>query len=102
VSQLITCGVPQGSVLGPLLFIVYANDLANSSKLGEFVTYADDTNVIYSHIDPNELSALVNSELKYVSSWFSNNKLAVNVEKTNFIVFKTIRNPIQAITLTSK
>jgi len=86
--KIVNCGVPQGSVLGPLLFLIYVNDLANSSKLGEFIIYADDTNIIYAHKDKARLFNILNTELQKVSDWFSNNRLAINTEKTNFVLFK--------------
>ena len=85
----ITRGVPQGSILGPLLFILYINDLLSISKLIDFVIFADDTNLVLSAKDLRQLSMLLNLELEVVSTWFKVNKLTVNIEKTNFTVFGT-------------
>ena len=52
IKQNISCGVAQGSILGPLLFLLYINDLANVSKLLTVILFADDTNIFYSHNDP--------------------------------------------------
>ena len=84
----IECGVPQGSVLGPLLFIIFLNDIAFSSDKFSFVTYADDTNVIVSHANLSDLITIVNQELSNLSVWFKANKLSLNIDKTNYMIFK--------------
>ena len=91
-SKYIKFGVPQGSILGPLLFLLYINDLCNVSKALDFILLADDTNIFFSHNDPNQLMEIVNNELKKLSSWFQANKLSINIKKSNFILFKTKQN----------
>ena len=83
----IECGVPQGSLLGPLLFIVYINDFYRSSDKLSFILFADDSNLFYSHPDPNTLISTVNDELKNVSQWIYANKLSLNIEKTKYMFF---------------
>ena len=83
----ITCGVPQGSILGPLLFILYVNDMINCSKLLHFILFADDTNLFYSSSNYNDLMDVVNNELDKLSEWFRTNKLSLNISKTNYILF---------------
>ena len=67
---LITTGVPQGSILGPLLFLLYINDICISSKLLHFISYADDTNIFYSCENIDDLCRIVNVELGCVMQWF--------------------------------
>ena len=84
----ITCGVPQGSILGPLLFLIYINDIINSSTILNFILFADDTNIFYSNKNFETLISTLNSEISKVSQWFTCNKLSLNIAKTNFIRFK--------------
>ena len=62
-TQTIKCRVPQGSILGPLFFILYINDLPNASKLTQPILLADDTSIFYSHSDPKKLHSILNDEL---------------------------------------
>ena len=85
----VTCGVPQGSVLGPLLFLIYINDLPQSSSKLVFYLFADDTNIYFEAENLNLLQQTVNKELKKVKMWLDVNKLSLNIDKTSFIIFKS-------------
>ena len=82
----IICGVPQGSVLGPLLFLIFINDLPNAT---EFLTllFADDTTFLISGVDIEQIFLQANSELEKSSIWFKANKLTLNVKKTKYMIF---------------
>ena len=77
----IECGVPQGSILGPLLFFLYVNDICNVSSIFPFVLFADDTNLFYSHKNISDLIDQVNRELNKLSNWFSANRLSINLKQ---------------------
>ena len=81
-------GISQGSTLGPLLFLIYINDLPNSSEKLSFKIFADDTNVFASARD---LEHVMNSELAKVKRWCDINKLSINMTKANFMIVKSTR-----------
>ena len=84
----IVCGVPQGSILGPLLFLLYINDISSVSNVFSSVLFADDTTLLYSSNNLQELPATVNNELSNIMQWLNANRLSLNIEKTNFMIFR--------------
>lgn len=86
--MIITRGVPQGSVLGPLLFLLYINDIQNCSNKLNFYLFADDTNMLYADKSMKLLERTVNSELNGLHLWLTANKLTLNIKKSNFVIFR--------------
>ena len=92
--QTVCCGVPQGSVPGPPLFLIYINDFHNCSETLDFHLFADDANLFFKHKDINILESEINSELANVHIWLSANKLSLNIEKSNFVIFHPVQKRI--------
>ena len=88
----ITCGVPQGSILGPLLFLLYINDMHLAMEHSTIYHFADDTNLIYSCKSFKLLRKKVNKDLQLLHDWLCSNRLSLNAGKTEFIVFRPSRH----------
>ena len=94
-TQMIQTGVPQGSILGPLLFLLYINDLPRSSNNFKMIMYADDT-TLYCNIENREhCEDTINKELSNIHQWLTSNKLSLNIKKTKFMVFHTTKKKIE-------
>ena len=87
VTRTSNIGVPQGSTLGPLFFLIYVNDIINCSNILKFILFADDTTILYKNRNINELNVILCNETKNVMNWFSANKLLLNFSKTHTMLF---------------
>lgn len=86
--------MPQGSVLGPLLFLIYINDIQNCSDKLKFYLFADDTNILYADKNIKSLELTVNRELQNLYNWLTSNKLTLNIKKCNYIIFHPYQKKI--------
>ena len=92
-----TYGIPQGSILGLLLFLIYINDLAMVSDAFLSVFFADDTNLFISGHDIETLCSKINEDLEKIQEWLCANKLSLNVMKTHYMVFTSRNNSVSDI-----
>ena len=85
----------QGSILGPLLFLIYINDPKNSTSKLSAILFADDTNLFCSGKDLQELESIVNAQLTGVQEWLTLNQLTLNIKKSKFIIFKSHKKTVK-------
>ena len=93
--NLVKSGVPQGSILGPLLFLLYINDIVLSSDVFKFILFADDTSLFFSHKNKKEAVKIINLELCKISQWLAANKLSLNVGKSKLLIFTNQKNKLK-------
>ena len=98
----IACGVPQGSILGPILFLLYINDIKNASKTLKFLLFADDTSTLLISKSIQELENVYNKELSHVINWLNANKLTLNVEKSNLVLFRSTKKTVETLNIKIK
>ena len=91
----IKTGVPQGPILGPILFLLYINDIEHCSKLLSFILFADDTNIFYSNSCLKSLNKVIQEEVNKVAEWLNVNKLSLNIKKTKYIIFRSTNKKLK-------
>ena len=92
-TQMVPCGVPQGSILGPLLFILYINNLPNNLTNSKAILFADDTTIYMSSTNIVQLYESINRDLDSLSEWFRANRISLNSSKTHYMLFE--QNPVK-------
>ena len=90
----ITCGAPQGSVLGSLSFLLYINDFNNSASKLKVHLFKDDSNLFCSDNSLQNLEIIINEQLDLVSRWLCANKLSLNFEKSDFVIFYPLQKKV--------
>ena len=97
VTQRINIGVPQGTIIGPLLFLIYINDIVNASKVLKFILYADDTTLYISDSSLHEIIPIFNVELNHILNWTQANRISLNLSKTKYMIISTVKVNISGL-----
>lgn len=92
-------GIPQGSILGPLLFLIYINDITRSTNALKFLLFADDTNIFINGRDIKTMETIINQELSHVVTWIKCNKLTLNISKTNYMISHPLLTPTPSLSI---
>ena len=90
-TKIVRCGVPQDSTLGPLLFLIYINDLNNALDKSIVQHFADDTSLLFGNKCPSEISCVMKNELQLLTNWLRANKISLNESKTKLLIFRPRR-----------